>query len=71
MKIIQNKLLLTFLITLGAITSTFADDDPGFGNGDGGDPGAAPINNYIVFMIIAAGVIGFYFIQKTRQTREA
>lgn len=65
MKNIQNKIRITFLITLISVTTAFADDDPGFGyDGDPGTP-AAPIENYIVLLFILAIVLGFYVVQKS------
>lgn len=53
MKNIQNKIRITFLITLISVTTAFADDDPGFGyDGDPGTP-AAPIENYISIIYIS------------------
>lgn len=62
MKNIQNKIKITFLITLISVTTAFADDDPGFGYE--GDPGAAPIGDYVPLMLVAAVGLGYYLIRK-------
>ena len=68
MKNIQNKIRITFLITLISVTTAFADDDPGFGYD--GDPGAAPIGDYVPLMVVAAVGLG-YFLIKRQQTKQA
>ena len=62
MKNIQNKIRITFLITLISVTTAFADDDPGFGYE--GDPGAAPIGDYVPLMLVAAVGLGYFLIRK-------
>ena len=62
MKNIQNKIRITFLITLISVTTVFADDDPGFGYE--GDPGAAPIGDYVPLMLVAAVGLGYFLIRK-------
>ena len=62
MKNIQNKIRITFLITLISVTTAFADDDPGFGYE--GDPGAAPIGDYVPLLLVAAVGLGYYIIRK-------
>lgn len=62
MKNIQKKIKIAFLITLISVTTAFADDDPGFGYE--GDPGAAPIGDYVPLMLVAAVGLGYYFIRK-------
>lgn len=62
MKNIKNKIRITFLITLISVTTAFADDDPGFGYE--GDPGAAPIGDYVSLMLFIAVGLGYFLIRK-------
>ena len=63
----QNKaglLVLTFLLMTSNI---FAQDDPG--GLDEGDPGAAPISDWVPLMLLVAiGLLIFYTRKKTRIT---
>jgi hypothetical protein len=68
MKNILNKIRIAFLITLISVTTAFADDDPGFGYE--GDPGAAPISDYVPLMLVIAVGLG-YFLIKRLQTKQA
>lgn len=71
MKTIQNKIVLSLLLILGSLTRIFAqDEDPGFGFddgfGDGGDPGAAPINDWLPFLLLVGIALAFYYIHKRK-----
>lgn len=69
MKTIQNKIVLSLLLTLGSLTSIFAqDEDPGFGFDDGGDPGAAPINDWLPLLLLVGIALAFYYVHKRKTT---
>lgn len=68
MKTIQNKIVLSLLLTLGSLTRIFAQEDPGFGNEDGGDPGAAPINDWLPLLLLVGIALAFYYIHKRKTT---
>ena len=66
---IQNKTILSVITLLLMSSTIFAqDEDPG-GIG-GGDPGTAPISDWIPLMLLVAiGLLFFYTRKKTRITQ--
>ena len=63
MKIIKNKIVFSLIITLTMATSMLAQfDDPGFGHD--GDPGAAPINDYIWVLALVGLTFAFFIMKK-------
>ena len=65
---IQNKTNLSVITLLLMSSTIFAqDEDPG---GLGGDPGVAPISDWVPLMLIVAiGLLFFYTRKKTRITQ--
>lgn len=69
MKIIQNKIVFSLLLTLGTFSSVLAEEgddfsDPGFGFDN--DPGAAPINDWLPFLLLVGIALAFYYIHKRK-----
>ena len=65
---IQKKTILS-VITLLLMTSTIFAQDEDPGGLSGGDPGAAPISDWVPLMLIVAiGLLIFYTRKKTRIT---
>ena len=60
MRILKNKVSITLLLIIASVTNVLAQDP-----GDlGGDPGAAPIGDYVPMMLIAAIGLGYFVIRK-------
>ena len=64
MKITQNKIITSLLFTFLICIPAFAED-PGFGFDE--DPGAAPIDLPIPWIILGMVAIMFYFFNKRKQ----
>jgi hypothetical protein len=68
-QLFKNKASLFVITLLLCSTTLLAQDDPGFGDDGGGDPGAAPISDWIPLMFVLAIVLVFYYTRKRRQVQ--
>ena len=57
---ILKHTLLTFMCIAFSLPALAGPNDPD----DGGDPLPAPIDNWIILLILSAAAVGIYFIMK-------